>query len=158
MKRTKVMSVGFILMLVLCMSAFGIRAQAEEGKKQIDGSWLTDESESIGYARGSARGVDLMAGYSKCVRLPNGNLYAGGTTLAAHTVERIGLAVAVERAKEEDDSWEGYDALILHDENADKLSSSKELEVEGGYYYRVVSTHSANDDMTDSFTDGVFIE
>lgn len=99
-----------------------------------------------------------MAGYSKCVRLPNGNLYVGGTTLAAHTVERIGLAVAVERAKEEDTTWEGYDAWILHDENADKLSSSKELEVEGGYYYRVVSTHSANDDMTDSFTNGVFIE
>lgn len=158
MKKTKVMSISCILLSVLCMFCLSLHVHAGEGKKQIDGSWLTDESESVGYSSGKTRGVDLMAGYSKCVRLPNGHLYVGGTTLAAHTVERIGLAVAVERAKEEDTTWEGYDAWIVHDENADKLSSNKELEVEGGYYYRVVSTHSANEDMSDSFTDGVFIE
>ena len=64
----------------------------------------------------------------------------------------------IERAKEEDTTWEGYESWIVRDENADKLSSSKELEVEGGYYYRVSCIHSANDDVTDSFTDGVFIE
>lgn len=100
----------------------------------------------------------MLAGYSKCVRLPNGHLYVGGTTIACQTVERIGLAVVVERAKEEDTSWEGYDGWIMHEENTDRIAFSKELEVEGGYYYRVSCMHSANDDGSDSFTDGVFIE
>ena len=109
MKKTKVMSICFILMLVFCMSGLSLNVHAEEGRKQIDGSYLTDESESIGYDTKITRGEDLLAGYSKCVRLPNGHLYVGGTTIACQTVERIGLAVVVERAKEEDTSWEGYD-------------------------------------------------
>lgn len=158
MKKTRVMSIGCVLMLVFCMFNFSVKVHAEEGKKQIDGSYLTEESESIGYATLLTRGTDLMAGYSKCVRLANGNLYVGGTTLAAHTVERIGLAVTIERAKEDDTSWKGYDGWILHDENTDRISLGEEMEVEGGYYYRVSCIHSANDDVSDSFTNGIFIE
>lgn len=158
MEKTKVMSISFILMLVFCVSGLSLNVHAEEGRKQIDGSYLTDESESIGYDTKITRGEDLLAGYSKCVRLPNGHLYVGGTTIACQTVERIGLAVIIERAKEEDTSWEGYDGWILHEENTDRLASSKELEVEGGYYYRVSCIHSANSDVSDSFTNGVFIE
>ena len=158
MKKKKVKSIGCILMLVLCMFVVSFNVHAEEGRKQIDGSYLTDESESIGYATQIARGVDLMAGYSKCVRLANGHLYVGGTTLATHTVERIGLAVIVERAKEEDTSWEGYESWIVREENTDRIASSKELVVEGGYYYRVSCIHSANNDGSDSFTDGVYIK
>lgn len=158
MKKKKVKSIGCILMLVLCMFVVSFNVHAEEGRKQIDGSYLTDDSESIGYATQIARGVDLMAGYSKCVRLANGHLYVGGTTLATHTVERIGLAVLVERAKEEDTSWESYDGWIVREENTDRIASSKELVVEGGYYYRVSCIHSANNDASDSFTDGVYIK
>lgn len=157
MKKTKMMSIGCILLLVFCMLGFSFDAHAEEGKKQIDGSYLTDESESIGYDTKITRGEDLLAGYSKCVRLPNGHLYVGGTTVACQVVERVGLAVEIERAKEEDTTWEGYDAWIVREENTDRIASSKELEVEGGYYYRVVCTHSANNDVSDSFTNGIFI-
>lgn len=158
MKKRKLASISCTLLLVLCMFCLSFDVHAEEDKKQIDGSYLTSESESVGYTTRMTRGEDLMVGYSKCVRLANGNLYVGGSTLAAHTVERIGIAVSVERAKEEDTTWEGYDAWIIHETNADKLSSAKELKVEGGYYYRVVCTHSANDDMSSSITDGVFIK
>ena len=158
MKKTKVKSIGCILMLVLCMFVVSFDVHAEEGKKQIAGSYLTDESESVGYATTLTRGVDLMAGYSKCVRLANGNLYVGGTTIAEHTVERIGLAVTVERAKKEDTSWEGYDGWIVHEKNTDRISLGKELKVEGGYYYRVRSTHVANHDLSSSYTNGVYIE
>lgn len=157
MKKTKVMSIGCILMLVFCMFGFSLNVHAEEGRKQIDGSYLTDESESVGYDTKITRGEDLLAGYSKCVRLPNGHLYVGGTTIACQTVEKIGLAVMIERAKEEDTSWKRYDGWILRDKNTDRLASSEELEVEGGYYYRVCCVHSANEDESSSFTDGVFI-
>lgn len=158
MEKKKVKSIGCILMLVLCMFVVSFDVHAEEGRKQIEGSYLTDEGESIGYATPLTRGSDLMAGYSKCVRLANGNLYVGGTTLATHTVERIGLAVIVERAKAEDTSWKRYDGWTVREENTDRIASSKELKVEGGYYYRVSCIHSANNDVSDSFTDGVLIE
>lgn len=155
MRKMKVKSIGCILMLVLCMFVVSFNVHAEENRKQIDGSYLTNETESVGYATPLTRGVDLMAGYSKCVLLANGNLYVGGTTIAEHTVKRIGLAVTIERAKEEDTSWEGYDGWILHEENTDRISLGKELKVESGYYYRVSCIHSANDDVSSSFTNGV---
>lgn len=158
MKRTKVKSVSYILLVMFLMFSISLEVHAREDVKQIDGSYLMDEDESTGYATPITRGDDLMAGYSKCVRLANGNLYVGGSTLAAHPVDRIGIAVMVERAREEDDAWETYDSWIVFKENEEWLSSAKELEVEGGYYYRAVCTHSAGNDMSSSFTDGLFFE
>ena len=40
----------------------------------------------------------------------------------------------------------------------DRVGSNRTLEVEGGYYYRVRCIHSANDDVSSSFTDGVYVE
>ncbi|MCI9249425.1 MAG: hypothetical protein HFG99_09820 [Dorea sp.] len=140
------------------MLSVSLDVHAREDVKQIDGSYLMDKDESIGYATPITRGDDLVVGYSKCVRLANGNLYVGGSTLAAHPVERIGIAVIVERAKEEDTEWETYDSWIVHEENEEWLSSTKELNVEGGYYYRVRCIHSAGNDMSSSFTDGLFFE
>lgn len=157
-KKTKIISVACILVLMFCMLSVGMNVRAEEGLPQIDGSYLTHESESIGYDTKITRGDDLLTGYSKCVRLGNGKLYVGGSTIAAHTVERVGVAVAVERAQEDDETWEGYDGWIKFNENADMVSSSKQLDVEGGYYYRVKCTHSAGMDMSSSFTDGIYIE
>ncbi len=158
MKKTKVKSVSCILLVILLMLSVSLEVHAREDVKQIDGSYLMDEDESTGYATPITRGDDLVAGYSKCVRLANGNLYVGGSTLAAHPVERIGIGVTVERAREEDDEWTGYESWIVHEENQEWLSFGKELEVEGGYYYRVVCVHSAGNDMSSSFTDGLFFE
>lgn len=156
MKKTKVKSVSCILILILLMLSVSLDVHAREDMKQIDGSFLTNEDESTGHAVPTTRGDDLVAGYSKCVRLTNGNLYVGGTTLAAHPVERIGIAVMVERAKEDDDTWVTYDSWIVFEENEEWLSSAKELEVESGYYYRAVCTHSAGNDMSSSFTNGLY--
>lgn len=157
-KKAKILSAACVLALTLCMLGVGMNVQAEESLPQIDGSYLTHESESIGYDTKITRGVDLLTGYSKCVRLGEGKLYAGGSTIAAQTVAKVGIGVTVERAREGDESWEGYDGWIQFNENADRVSANKRLEVEGGYYYRVRCTHSANDDQSSSFTNGVFIE
>ena len=87
-----------------------------------------------------------------------GEIYAGGTTIAEREVERIGISVIIERAKEEDTKWTFYDSWNKFLENTDRVSSKKYLDVEGDYYYRVRCTHSAGDDMGSSFTDGVYIE
>ena len=87
-----------------------------------------------------------------------GEIYAGGTTLAERVVERIGIGVIIERAKEEDTKWSFYDSWNKFLENADRVSSKKYMDVEGDYYYRVRCTHSAGQDMSSSFTNGVYIE
>lgn len=51
-------------------------------------------------------------------------------------------------------------AMSLQKENtdADLVSSSKRLEVEGGWYYRVRCIHAADGDMSSSATDGLYVE
>lgn len=157
-KKTKIISVACVMALMLSMLSVGMNVQAEENLPQIEGSYLTHESESVGYDTKITRGADLLTGYSKCVRLANGKLYVGGSTIAAQTVARVGVGVTVERAQEGDESWEYYDGWIKFNENADMVSSNKQVDVEGGYYYRVRCTHSANDDVSSSFTDGLYFE
>lgn len=147
--------------MVMVMSLAGmmtLNAKASEELPVIDGSYLTHGEESVGYDTKLTRGEDLLTGYSKCLRRGPELLYAGGTTIAAHTVEEVGVAVMVERAQEGDTEWEFYDGWQKFNQNQDKVAINVVMDVEGGYYYRVRSTHSANYDMSSSFTDGVFIE
>lgn len=85
-------------------------------------------------------------------------IYAGGTTIGDRTCESVKVAVIVERAKWEDKEWEVIASWQKENTNADLVSSSKKLEVEGGWYYRVKCIHSADGDMSDSSTDGLYVE
>lgn len=159
------MSVIVMLMLIFSLVAVtSTDTQAVEETKNIeelpmiDGSYLIKDEESTGATTPMTRGEDLMTGYSKVRRLGAGEIYAGGTTIAAHTVDRIGIGVIVERAKEGDTSWEFYDTWQKFNENTDRVASSKRMMVEGDYYYRVRCTHSAGNDLGSSFTDGVFVQ
>lgn len=157
--KQRLLSLFYTLILVVCMlSVSSIDSKAAKESTIIDGSYLTNDEESMGYDTKLTKGVDLLTGYSKCVVMGPGKLYAGGCTIAAHTVKDVGLSVIIERAQEGDDHWTGYDGWQKFNENVDRVASSKMLEVEGGYYYRVRCKHSANSDLSSSFTDGVFVE
>lgn len=145
--------------LLLTAGLFGISyGEVRAEQPMIDGSYLTHEEEAVGSNVGVTRGEYLLTGYSKVVRLGPGLLYAGGSTIAAEVVEEVGIAVLVERAQLGDTSWEFYDGWTKFNHNIDKVSDNRRLEVEGNYYYRVKCFHSANSDLSSSFTDGVFIE
>ena len=146
------------VMLVGGLSLSSMQEVRAAGNKVIDGSELTHDEESIGYDPKITRGEDLMTGYSKCTKLAEGKIYAGGTTIARHVVDSVQIGVLVERAKEEDTEWSFYDSWQKFNENADRVSSKKYLDVEGDYYYRVRCIHSAGEDMSSSFTNGVYIE
>lgn len=94
----------------------------------------------------------------KVTKLGKEKIYAGGTTIAVQTVKSVQVAVTVERAKEEDDSWEIYTGWQKENLNADRVASNRTLYVDGGYYYRVRCVHAANSDVTSSFTGGIYIE
>lgn len=126
--------------------------------KEIDGSKLTHDEESIGYDTKITRGADLLTGYSKCTKLAKGKIYAGGTTIATQEVKSVQIAVMVERAKKEDTEWSYYDGWQKENKNTNRVSSNRTLYVDGDYYYRVRCTHVANSDMSSSFTDGIYID
>lgn len=152
-------SVCCSLLLVLSMLLISANnAQAASDDPILDGSYLTHDEESVGYATTLTRGEDLLASYSKCARLGPGKIFAGGTTIATREVSYVRVSVIVERAKEGDTSWTYYDNWYKENENADRVSSNRTLEVEGGYYYRVRCVHSAHYDVGESFTNGVYIE
>lgn len=135
----------------------GKTVQAED-TKVLDGSYLTHEDESIGYDMKITRGEDLQTGYSKIVRLGAGKIYAGGTTLAHHDCKSVRIGVIVERAKKDDEVWDYYDSWQAEEKNTDRILSSKALAVDGDYYYRVRCFHGANNDVSSSFTNGIYIE
>lgn len=156
--RKKILSLCCAFLLLAGLVGVSANEVQAEERPMIDGSYLTHDREAIGHTTKITRGEDLLTGYSKSVRLGAGMLYAGGSTIAAHVVERVGVGVIIERAQEGDESWSIYDGWQKFNENTDKVSANRRLEVEGGYYYRVRCIHSANDDLSSSFTDGVFIE
>lgn len=157
--KKRIMSVCFALLLMtnmLLISTTNVKASSDE--PILDGSYLTHNEESIGYDTKITRGEDLLTGYSKCVSMGPGELYAGGTTIAAHTVESVQVWVVVERAQEGDTAWSLYDNWNKENLNMDRVASNRVLQVEGGYYYRVRCGHAANSDVSSSFTDGIYIE
>lgn len=158
--RKKILSLCCGLLLMAgSVVAFTGEVQAEEGKLRpmIDGSYLIQEKESVGYDTKLTKGQFLLTGYSKSVRLGPGLLYAGGSTIATTVVDEVGIAVIVERAQEGDERWQYYDSWQKFNYDIDKVSANRQLEVEGDYYYRVRCIHSANSDLSSSFTNGVYI-
>lgn len=156
--KKKIVSVCLTTLLVGGLSMTSMQeARAAEGKV-IDGSELTHEEESIGYDTKITRGEDLLTGYSKCTKLGDGKIYAGGTTIAAQVVKSVQIVVIVERAKEDDTEWSYYDNWRKENKNTNRAMSNRTLYVDGGYYYRVRCTHVANSDMSSSFTDGIYID
>lgn len=159
--RKRIVSIGCVLAMVLGLTGTMLlqaEAEGEQTSSIIDGSYLTSEEESVGYDTKVTRGEDLMTGYSKSVRRGPRRLYAGGTTIAAHNVKEVAISVMVERAKKGDSRWSFYTSWQKYNRNTSKAESYMVKTVEGGYYYRVRCTHSANSDVSSSFTNGVFIE
>lgn len=156
-KRALSVCCAFLLVIGMLLTSANSALAASEDPI-LDGSYLTHDNESVGYATPLTKGLDLTVGYSKCVRLGPGKIYAGGTTIAEHEVDTIRVSVVVERAQEGDTSWTYYDNWYKKNENTDRVSSNRTLEVEGGYYYRVRCVHSAHLDRGTSSTNGVYIE
>lgn len=149
---------SLVCVMALLLSFSGISVYASEEKVMVDGSYLTHDDEVVGEAVLVTRGDDLQAGTSKVSKASSTAINAGGTTTAAHTVNKVGVAVVVERLKKGSSSWTYYKSWQVEKTNASIASSSKKLTVAGGYYYRVRSTHWANTDVSSSITNGLYMD
>lgn len=148
---------ALVLMFGLMMST-GLDTKASDNRPVLDGSYLTNETESTGTATKITRGVHLQIGYSKLRVLGPESIYVGGTTIGEHTCESIQISVMVQRAKWEDEEWETVAFWHKENTNADLVSIGEKLEVEGDWYYRVKCIHSADGDMSDSVTNGLYVK
>ena len=156
--KKRILSALCVALLFFSIPFFtAVPAQAADSPV-LDGSKLTQDKESVGCTNKTTKGADMLAGYSIIFVLGPEKIYGGGTTIANHEVDRIMVSVIVERAQEGDTEWTYYDSWQKKNENTDRVGSNRMLEVEGGYYYRVRCIHSAGDDMSSSFTNGVYVE
>ena len=142
------------LILVICFSNVrGIKAADEQ--ECIDGSYLLEDEYSEGSAIAKTRGIYLGSGSSTITKEGTGKIGAGGKTTGQTTVAKISITVRVEKLV--NGSWTTYTSWNATKYNSLYVSTSKVLSVQIGYYYRVYSIHTANSDVSDSFTDGIHI-
>lgn len=142
-----------ILAFALCVTsifALEIKASAEDIPYE---ELLTDDA-MIGYAQSQARGVYLVEGVSIINDAGGGKIGAGGTTTAAKKCT-VSVNVVVERKS--GSSWVRVTSWTVTNQNSLLACASKSISVGSGYYYRVRCTHRASSDVSNSFTDALWM-
>lgn len=129
--------------------------QASDIPECVDGSYLTNDDSSEVTVGPMSRGIYLKSGSSNIVRAGTGKIGAGGNTVGQKTVSKITVDVTVERYV--NGKWGYYTSWIETNYNSVYVGTSKTLSVPTGYYYRVYCVHYANSDVSDSFTNGIYI-
>lgn len=156
MKKRKTLSLimAMIMMCVLICSTKSVVNAADE-PICVDGSYLTQEESSEATVGSMTRGIYLKSGSSNVTRAGTGKIAAGGNTVGQKSVSKITVVVSVQQYK--NGSWYYYTSWSATNYNSSYVSSSKTLSVPTGYYYRVCCTHYADSDVSDSFTNGIYI-
>ena len=129
--------------------------QAADMPECVEGSYLTNKDSSEVTVDSKSRGIYLKSGSSSITRAGTGKIAAGGNTVGQKVVSKITVDVKVERYV--NGKWGYYTSWIETNYNSVYVSTSKTLSVPTGYYYRVCCVHYANSDVSDSYTDGIYI-
>ena len=120
-----------------------------------DNKLISVGDESIGYAQIMPRGMYLQGGYSRISKTGEGQITAGGATLAQMVVDEISIAVEVQKMDGGD--WETVEMWSVEEKKESVILTSKTIKVKPGLY-RVACLHSANADASSSFSDALFID
>lgn len=156
MKKSKILSL-VLTMVMVCTLFISTQqnVQAADGQECVDGSYLTNDDSSEVTVGSMSRGVYLKSGSSTITKVGPGKIGAGGNTVGQKSVSKITVDVKVERYV--NGKWGYYTSWIETNYNSVYVSTSKTLSVPTGYYYRVCCVHYANSDVSDSFTNGIYI-
>lgn len=156
LKKGKILS--FVMaVIMICGLVVGTQnvVKAADEPICVDGSYLTDDESSEVTVGSMSRGVYLKSGSSTITKAGTGKIAAGGNTVGQKSVSKITVVVAVQQYK--NGNWYYYTSWSASNYNSSYVSSSKTLSVPTGYYYRVCCTHYADSDVSDSFTNGIYI-
>ena len=162
--KKRMISIAAVFSFLICMVvAPEINAAASEDYKIVDGSYLTTDETSTGTTSSKeTRGIHLMDGECSITNAGIGRIYTYAATTANHEVDYALVIIYVERYLEDVDAWGHVDAWSEEVTDDYYVATSKSLEVEPGYYYRVRAEHIVweGDDPpeeTFSFTDGIWV-
>lgn len=161
--KKHILSIIVTFSFLICMMTISqISVYASEDTKIVDGSYLTMEKSSAGFSSDmSTRGTHLMTGECSITNAGIGRIYAYAGTTANHKVDRVIVFIYVERYLEDVDAWGHVDAWSEEVTDDYYVATSKSLEVEPGYYYRVRAEHIVfvgdESEETASATNGIFI-
>lgn len=161
--KKRILSIIAVFSFLICMAVTPkINAAASEELKMVDGSYLTmDESSEGTTSDDKKRGIHLMDGECSITNAGIGRIYAYAGTTANHEVDRVIVVIYVERYLEDVDAW-GHVAAWSEEVTDDYyVATSKSLEVEPGYYYRVRAEHIVfvgdESEETASYTNGIWV-
>ena len=116
---------------------------------------LTKDVMAEGSTSENVRGQYLMEGTTTIRNAGKGIVAAGGDTTAQRIVDKVQVAVIVEQYN--NGSWSQVYTWRETAYNTAIASTSKVLNVPRGYYFRAKSIHSANTDVANSFTNGIWM-
>lgn len=157
MKRKRMLSMFMVAMMIEALmfntSSYKTLAEGDATYEEDD---VTTESSSEGTATPLTRGIYLKSGSSSIADAGNSKITASGDTVAQKVVNKIYVGVRVQR--KEDGKWAAYTSWSEVKYNTLYVSTTKTFKVPGGYYYRVYSDHTANSDISDSYTNGIWID
>lgn len=159
----RILSIMTVFSFLICMAVTPkINAEASEEPKIVDGSYLTMDESSTGKTSDSkTRGIHLMDGECSITNAGIGRIYTYAGTTANHEVDRVIVVIYVERYLKDVDAWGHVDAWSEEVTDDYYVATSKSLEVEPGYYYRVRAEHIVfvgdESEETFSFTDGIWV-
>lgn len=162
MKHRKIkilLSVLFLLCTLMC--SMNVLAADDRLGEVVDGSLLTDDSESEGITQSLLRGAFLNYG-SGAISNPSGKKVSiSGQTVCYRTCDKVKVTLHLQRLV--GNTWSTlYTLGTKTATNTYFVSNSNSYTVTGGYYYRVYGSHIAFDgddsEATASFTNGIWIE
>ena len=161
----KIVSVITSVMVFCCVAGVSLtNVKADDSApKSVDGSYLTSADSSTGYTpKNNERGKHLMDGQCSISKTGTKRIYAYGSTTANHTVDAVAVIVYVDQYNEKDDEWYQIDAFSKKVENDYYSATSKSIQVDRGYYYRVHAEHFVRMgedpiEETYSYTDGILV-
>ena len=155
MKR---ISALFLSLMFVALAPMGIPkpVRAEDAATEVKYEDITSENESRAQMELGTYGVYLLKGEAIIAETGSGKIAAGGSTSAAKKVNKITVGVRVQQKK--NGTWYNYTTWSKTLTNTTYVSTSKELTVPKGYYYRVLTTHSAQTDGSTSSTGGIWID
>lgn len=146
-----------LLALTLCVTSIftlEIKASAEDIGADIPYEELLTDDALIGEMQFQSRGVYLMSGKSIINDAGGGKIGAGGSTTAA---KRCTVSVNAIVERKSGSSWVRVTSWTVTNQNALVASASKAISVGSGYYYRVRCVHRASSDVSNSFTDALWM-
>ena len=164
--RKRILSFMAALSFSICiLTVPKINAAASNEYKMVDGSYLTTDMSSSGTSSNDnkiTKGTHLMTGECSITNAGIERIYTYAATTANHEVDRLMVIIYVERYMEDVDAWGYVDGWVEEATNDYYVATSKSMEVEPGYYYRVHADHIVweGDDPpeeTASATNGIFI-